>query len=439
MSPGIRSYLLGTQSDDRLVGLVRGGSEPAFEALVHRYRRPLLRYCRRLCLSEARAEEVLQQALMNAWVALRRDAEVRDVRAWLYRIAHNAAVNSIRREGAALGEAPPVDLDARRATAGTPAVCAASLDDVLALRDAFTGIAALPRMQREVIVRTAVGGHSHDEVASALGISDGAVRGLLHRARSTLRAGLTAVTPTPLLTWAAGGPSPVAGERITELVAGGGAAGLGGIAAKGGVLALTAGMAVAGSVIASHHGRPARRHAPPASAQGQLFSAAAGGLSAAGGATDSTAARGPRGGGTNDRLGQDGHRDGGSTGDRTSLRASGDGTSSGGDRQGTSQDGGSSSTSSGDSSTQVGSSSSDGGGLSSDGGLGSQSGDGGLTTQESQLQTSSSDGGESIQPSTSGGSGGGDLSSGSTDGGASKDGSSGSSTTTTTTESTSTG
>lgn len=477
MSPGIRSYLLGTQSDERLVGLVRGGSELAFEALVHRYRRPLLRYCRRLCGSEARAEEALQQALMNVWVALRRGTEVRDVQAWFYRIAHNAAINSMRGERTVLAEAAPDDLGGHRVAALTPAVGVSSLDDVLAVRDAFAGMAALPQMQREVMVRTAVGGHSHEEVASALGISDGAVRGLLHRARCTLRAGLTAVTPMPLLTWAAGGPSPVAGERIAELAAGGGAAGLSGIAAKGGVLALTAGMAVAGSVIAGHHGLPTHHHATSTNAQGQVSSTAAGELlgtaadsampsgsreggggggmwALAGADRGSRSLRGRDGGGTNDRLAEDGNRDGGPSDDRSPTRISGEGISSSGDREGASRDGDSSSTSSDGSSSdgsssQFGSSSSAGGGSSLDGAgsssdgkqsssggsleLQSSDGKSGSPEPESRLQGSSAGGGTLMQSGTSGGSGSGDSSSGSTDGGALKDGSSSATTTTTST------
>ena len=68
-SPSI--VLLRTQSDARLIALAREGHERAFEAIVERYRRPLLRHCRRL-LPEARAEDALQQALVSAWGALRR-------------------------------------------------------------------------------------------------------------------------------------------------------------------------------------------------------------------------------------------------------------------------------------------------------------------------------------------------------------------------------
>ena len=50
--------VLRSQSDARLVDLVRAGSEPAFEAIVARYRGPLLRYCRRI-VPEPRAEDVV--------------------------------------------------------------------------------------------------------------------------------------------------------------------------------------------------------------------------------------------------------------------------------------------------------------------------------------------------------------------------------------------
>src|SRR6266511_2021014 len=95
MSPSVTVRLLATQSDARLVELARQGHERAFEALVQRYRRPLLGYCRRVLLPEARAEDALQQALLS----LQRGDEVRDARAWLYRIVHNTALNALRGSG----------------------------------------------------------------------------------------------------------------------------------------------------------------------------------------------------------------------------------------------------------------------------------------------------------------------------------------------------
>src|SRR3954453_23001578 len=95
-SPSI--VLLRTQTDARWVALAREGHERAFEAIVECYRRPLLRACRRV-LPEARAEDALQHALLAAWAALQRGDDVRDLRAWLFRIAHNTALNQLRVNG----------------------------------------------------------------------------------------------------------------------------------------------------------------------------------------------------------------------------------------------------------------------------------------------------------------------------------------------------
>ncbi len=252
MSPGIPTRLLATQSDERLLALVREGHERAFEALVHRYRRPLLSYCRRL-LPDARAEDVIQLALLKTWIAVREGAEVRDLKAWLYRVVHNTAANAVR-DAAHDGES--LTDPARRSAADE-----SGIDLGLTTREALAEVAALPPLQREVIVRTAVAGHSHEQVASDLGISHGAVRGLLYRARTTLRTAITVLTPPPLLAWMAGradqgGPAP---ERVAELAGGGATAGLGGLLLKGGVVAITAGTVLTGAAVVHLNGSAHRR------------------------------------------------------------------------------------------------------------------------------------------------------------------------------------
>jgi RNA polymerase sigma factor (sigma-70 family) len=261
MSPRISIRLLASQSDQRLAALAAEGHERAFEALVHRYRRALLRYCRRMRLGDARAEDVLQQALLQAWMALARGTEVRDVRPWLYRIVHNAAVNAMR--GNADGHSELTEqVQANAALAGE-----SNLQRRMAVREALTDVAALPQMQQQAIFLTAVDGQSHDEVADVLGISEGALRGLLYRARTTLRSAAAALMPPPLLAWATGGPGaagPTA-ERIAELSAGGGAAGICGLLIKGAVVAVTAGAVASGATAVnsdSHGARPAAHRTP---------------------------------------------------------------------------------------------------------------------------------------------------------------------------------
>ncbi len=105
-SPSVSVRLLRTQSDARLVELARAGHERAFEALVERYRRALLGYCRRQLLPHERAEDALQQGLLQAWLALREGVEVRHARPWLYSIVHNTALNMP--SGGAAGSEPSV-------------------------------------------------------------------------------------------------------------------------------------------------------------------------------------------------------------------------------------------------------------------------------------------------------------------------------------------
>jgi len=247
--------LLRTQSDERLVDLVRAGNDAAFEAIVARYRRPLLRHCIRI-LSEERAEDVVQQAFVRALGAMRADERPLDLRPWLYTIAHNAALNALRDRTVPSGtleeeidgvERPEQAFERREG-----------------LREVVAAVGALPERQRDALVLRALEGRSYDEIALKLGVSDGAVRQLLNRARNTLRAGVTAVTPAGLLLRVPfGAEEPLTG-RIAELTAAG--AGMGTVTAKACTTALVVG-AVVGGVATPPEGR---RDPPPASASGAV-------------------------------------------------------------------------------------------------------------------------------------------------------------------------
>lgn len=251
MATALKTRLLGSQSDERLLELARGGSQIAFEALARRYRRALLRHCRQLCLSEEGAQEVLQRSLAEAWGGIRADAERRDLPSWLREIAQRiaaeqmhsvAAASASERGGAARGSDAP--------GAGAAAGGAPTPDEVLALRGALA--AMTPRREHDgIVVHRMNGNKAKVATEEAFELADTAVRGLLGRARR----GISALTPPPLLAWALGraaegGP---AGERIAELGAGGGAAGL---ALKGAVVAITAGVAITGAVVVQSKSHP---------------------------------------------------------------------------------------------------------------------------------------------------------------------------------------
>ncbi len=98
-----------------------------------------------------------------------------------------------------------------------------AVEDVVQQRalamSALAELGRLPKRQRQALVGTALDGRPRAELASSMGLSEGAVRQLVHRARARLRTVVTAVTPWPLVRWLAGGGCrsavPGAGARRT--------------------------------------------------------------------------------------------------------------------------------------------------------------------------------------------------------------------------------
>lgn len=241
MTPLLTSTLLRTQSDERLVRLVRDGNERAFDAIVERYRKPLQRYCER-ALPRSRAEDVVQQVLTKAWCALQDGTEVRSLKPWLYRIAATTAFENARE--------PAYDFDELRRSLLARDVPDAELEQQTVIRLTLAAVAALPDAQREALLRDAFDGQSRSQIAEALGISEGAVRQLLHRARASLRTAATAFTPLPFVSWlTASGAAPAAGSAVE-----GGAVGAMSVAgiAKVSAVVAAAGVVATGSAGVHH-------------------------------------------------------------------------------------------------------------------------------------------------------------------------------------------
>src|SRR3954471_1160781 len=228
--------ILRSQTDERLVDLARAGHEPAFEAIVARYRRPLLRYCGGI-LSGERAEDAVQQTFVKAYEAMKRDDNSLNLKPWLYRIAHNTALNGLRDKS--LKHEP---LDPQLDGVERPDQASERRQGI---RDVLAAVQELPTRQRDAIVLRELEGRSYEEIAGALGVTGGAVRQLLNRARTTLRTAATAITPVGLLMRVPFAPAADGvNGRVTELVGG---AGGGAVAAKLGATVLVTG-AVAGGV-----------------------------------------------------------------------------------------------------------------------------------------------------------------------------------------------
>jgi RNA polymerase sigma factor (sigma-70 family) len=251
---------LRAQSDERLIALTRAGNERAFEAIVHRYRGPLLRYCSRI-LPPERAEDAVQQTFLSAFNAIASGDSELTLRPWLYRVAHNSALNLLRQNGWNHEQ-----LDEQFDGVLRPDQAVEARERIRSLVAAVKG---LPERQRDAIVLRELEGRSYEEIATALGVTDGAVRQLLNRARTTLRSGATALTPYGLaarIAAAASGGGPVVRERIAEITAG-----AGGVAtlAKVGAAVLVAGAVATGAANNGVPGAGGGPHGAEASDAGQ--------------------------------------------------------------------------------------------------------------------------------------------------------------------------
>jgi RNA polymerase sigma factor (sigma-70 family) len=185
----IGGALLRAQPDERLVAMARDGRDAPFDEIVRRHRSSLLAYATSLA-PPSRAEDVVQESLLKAYAALRDGADPELLRAWLFRIVRNTAIDEQRglRRHEQLDEnydgveQPPQEVDRREQLASL----------VAAIRD-------LPPTQRDAIVKRELEGRGHDEIGRVLALSPGAVRQLIYRARYTLRQAAGALVPAVLI------------------------------------------------------------------------------------------------------------------------------------------------------------------------------------------------------------------------------------------------
>jgi len=174
----ISTPLLRLRSDEQLVALFRAGSENAFEAIHDRYRQRLFAYVRQMLSAHSRqdAEDVLQDVFVRAFGALRNDDREVNVRAWLYRVAHNRCIDHLRRP-----TPPPADIyEVSRSPLHDPIEDAQRREDLARL---VHDVGRLPEQQRSALLMREIDGMSYADLAAALEVTVPAVKSLLVRAR----------------------------------------------------------------------------------------------------------------------------------------------------------------------------------------------------------------------------------------------------------------
>jgi RNA polymerase sigma-70 factor, ECF subfamily len=190
---------------DALLALAQEGDEGAFRTLVEAHRAELHAHCYRMLASYHDAEDALQESLLRAWRALPSFEGRSTLRAWLYKIATNAALDVAKRRNRRelpMSFAPPVMAgggagaplvettwiepypDHQLAASGWLASPEARYDQRESLELAFVAaLQTLPAAQRAALLLREVLGFSAAEIADQLGTSVPAVTSALQRAR----------------------------------------------------------------------------------------------------------------------------------------------------------------------------------------------------------------------------------------------------------------
>jgi RNA polymerase sigma-70 factor (ECF subfamily) len=165
----------------------------SLEDIYHRYNGPVRQYLYRLCGSQDQAEELAQETFIRACSGLLTFRGDCSVATWLFRIARNAYLNSLRRPSSTRLDTDELLAIPDRAPYGDPVRQYASSEERSQIAIA---LAELPEKQRTILLLRDVEGLAYAEIADVLGISLSAVKVNLFRARNAFRLCYQSLTHT---------------------------------------------------------------------------------------------------------------------------------------------------------------------------------------------------------------------------------------------------
>jgi RNA polymerase sigma-70 factor, ECF subfamily len=191
-----------TTSDVQLMLDVKAGDEASFGLLLRRYRTPLVNFLNRMVRDSATAEDLAQEVFLRVYRARKQYSPTAKFTTWLFRIATNLALNSIRDnrhkqmedsldEPAEAGDAAPRELPSREMR----------IDEHILERDRCDfirrAVESLPEKQRAAVLLHKYEEMDYSEIARILDCSESALKSLLFRAYETLRVQLAPLVGLP--------------------------------------------------------------------------------------------------------------------------------------------------------------------------------------------------------------------------------------------------
>lgn len=171
--------------DDRVAARAAKGDRAAFAELYRRHHQRLFRYCLAILHNAEDAADALQTTMAKALSALERGETVRGVRPWLFRIAHNTSIDTVRGRRSEVVLDELADTEPSSLTAPS---AASEAEDRAELVQAVADIQSLPDRQAGALVMRELSGLSYPDIAAAFDTSTGSARQLVHAARSALHA-----------------------------------------------------------------------------------------------------------------------------------------------------------------------------------------------------------------------------------------------------------
>ena len=188
------------RSDVQLMLDVKAGDEQSFELLMRKYRSPLVNFLYRMVRDTAVAEDLAQEVFLRVYRAREDYAPSAKFTTWMFRIATNLALNSVRDNrhrqmeismdqsvDSGEDEARPLEVPDQAPTIEQKLVARGRADTIL------KAIHALPEKQRAAVLLHKYHELDYDEIARALECSESALKSLLFRAYETLRVELAAL------------------------------------------------------------------------------------------------------------------------------------------------------------------------------------------------------------------------------------------------------
>lgn len=182
-------------TDQEVVARARRGAEAAYRELIGRYQRPVMSLIYRLVRDRELAEDLTQDTFVKVLNALDRYDPKHKFSSWIFRIAHNTAIDQLRKKSPVTlsldGSPHATDAEAAQASEVTPVDAAPDPSEYTANREIGREIeAALALLRpeyRTAIILYHVEGRPYDEIAEIMELPLGTVKTFIHRARKELK------------------------------------------------------------------------------------------------------------------------------------------------------------------------------------------------------------------------------------------------------------